>query len=94
LNDNYIKGEELKKLSNYPNLSKIRPSNNPISIIDDIKILSKFENLEILELFECPITKIDNYRTEVYKILPNLIVLDMIDKDGELYESDCIFYFK
>jgi hypothetical protein len=35
-----------------------------------------------------PINKIPNYREEVFKALPKLIVLDNTYKDGEMYYSE------
>lgn len=48
-------------------------------------------------MMDNPITKIGNYRDEVFKSLPKLLVLDNTYKDGEMYYSeDCkiiiIFY--
>jgi acidic leucine-rich nuclear phosphoprotein 32 family protein A/C/D len=93
LNDNFLKGEELSKLQIYPKLVKLRLSNNQINSFDEIEILGKFPNLQILDLMDCPIVKKDNYREEIFKILPNLQVLDMTYQDGELYESERNGYF-
>ncbi len=71
----------------------MRLSNNPITCLDDIKILTKFENLEVLDLLECPITNIINYRDELFKLLPKLVVLDLTYKNGELYESESNLIF-
>ena len=43
--------------------------------------------MNVLELFDCPITKIENYRVKVFECLPNLNVLDGMDKDGNEYIS-------
>lgn len=50
--------------------------------------MNKLKNLEVLEMINCPITKIHNYRDEVFKLIPNLAVLDGTFKDGEPYESE------
>ena len=52
------------------------------------KIKNSLENLAILDLIDNPITKIPNYREEVFKALPKLLVLDMTYKSGEAYYSD------
>lgn len=78
----------MSKLLAYPKLEKLRLSNNPISSLDELKTLSQLENLQVLDLMDCPITKINNYREEVFKTLPKLKVLDMMYQDGELYESE------
>jgi acidic leucine-rich nuclear phosphoprotein 32 family protein B len=48
--------------------------------------------LEVLDLTDCPICKIKDYREQVFKILPNLKILDMRYQDGTLYESEGKFY--
>lgn len=45
-------------------------------------------DLNILELLNCPINNIENYRDEVFKALPNLKVLDMQFKTGSPYETE------
>lgn len=37
---------------------------------------------------DCPINEVQNYKEEVFKILPKLQVLDMQYKDGRFYESE------
>ncbi len=39
-------------------------------------------------MMDNPISKIQNYREEVFKALPKLLVLDMTYKDGEMYYSE------
>ena len=90
-----MKSEELPKLGIYPNLLKLRLSNNPIESLDHLRTLAaKLPNLEILDLVSCPVTKSDSdsdnkeYREAVFKMFPKLQVLDMIYQDGAIYESD------
>ena len=70
----------------------MRLSNNLISKIEDIKCLNKLD-ISYLDLNSNPITHIDNYRDNVFKIFPNLNVLDGIDKDGQIVESEIGIFF-
>lgn len=36
-----------------------------------------------LDLYNCPVTAIDNYRNQVFELLPSLNSLDGLDKSGE-----------
>jgi Leucine-rich repeat (LRR) protein len=72
----------------YPKLSKLFLSNNLINSIEEIKVLSKLENLLVIDLFECPINKVKDYKKEIFKALPKLQVLDGKYKDGTEYEYE------
>ena len=87
LSDNKIAGSELKNLPAYENLKEIRLANTKIDSINDVKNLAKFKNLELLELEESPITKLENYRENIFEILPKLTYLDNITKDGQVYQN-------
>ena len=83
LSDNNFDGNELKNLPNYENLSQIKLANTKIKSFEDIHHLKKFKNLIFLELEESPICKLENYRTKIFEILPELAYLDNITIDGE-----------
>jgi len=87
LSDNKFVGGELKNLPAYESLTEIRLANTKIESIDDIQCLSRYKNLEILELEECPITKKPNYRQKIFEILPNLKYLDSLTVDGKPYHN-------
>jgi len=40
-----------------------------------------------LELEECPITKLDKYREKVFEILPDLLYLDNLNREGQPYQK-------
>lgn len=49
----------------------------------------KLENLKILDLFNCEVTNLNNYRQNVFKLLPQLRYLDGYDQDEkEAPDSD------
>ncbi len=85
--DNKITGSEFKNLPEYESIREIRLANNKIDSIEDIKVLTRFKNLEILELEECPITKYPKYRERIFEILPDLLCLDNFTKDGQPYNN-------
>lgn len=74
-------------LPSYESLREIRLANNKIESFEDIKTLSKYKNLEYLELEECPITKKPKYRETVFEILPDLLYLDNLTRDNQPYHN-------
>lgn len=46
------------------------------------------KNLEILDLFNCEVTEIDNYRDHVFTLVPNLKYLDGYDRNNREIEDD------
>lgn len=63
-------------------------SNNRIAAIEDLAQLAKLR-LESLDLYECPVTKIEGYRSKVFGLIPSLKYLDKVDMDGnERPETD------
>ena len=95
LSDNNLSGAELANLPKYENLQQIRLSNNrKINSFEDLKNLAKFQNLFLLELEECPISKLENYREKVFEMLPNLAYLDSISKNGDVLNNGKKIIFK
>ncbi|WOL05101.1 hypothetical protein Cni_G13824 [Canna indica] len=56
-------------------------SNNRIASLVDLSSLSKLR-LESLDLYECPVTKIEGYRSKVFGLIASLKYLDKMDGDG------------
>ena len=64
-------------------------SNNKIHSLDDLLPLSKLRKLVSLDLYECPVTRVHGYRSEVFASIKSLKYLDKLDaKDNERPESD------
>ncbi|CAG8462057.1 7696_t:CDS:2 [Diversispora eburnea] len=81
LSDNIISGG-LEALANakLENLNHLDLSNNKISEVVVLEPLRDLPSLKHLSLMECPITKIPNYREDVFKIIPQLDSLDDQDR--------------
>lgn len=63
-------------------------SNNRIASLEDLAPLAKLR-LESLDLYECPVTKIEGYRSKVFGLIGSLKYLDKADADGnDLPETD------
>lgn len=81
--DNHITGNELSNLLIYPKLTKINLCNNLIKEIKDLQCLQQLKELTNLDLSECPVTLLPQYREKMFEMLPQLKYLDLVSKTGE-----------
>ena len=84
LKNNKLKGDDFDTIPKlYPNLYKLKISFNQINSLDNLSCLNKLE-LKKIEVKENPFTKNDNeYRDKIYKIIPSLIIVDQMQKNGQ-----------
>lgn len=71
-----------------PKLTSLNLSGNKIKDFDELKPLASLEKLEILDLFNNEVTSAENYRNNVFRLLPSLKFLDGFDKDDNEAPSD------
>lgn len=71
-----------------PKLTILNLSGNKIKDFDELKPLSSMEKLEILDLFNNEVTSAENYRNNVFRLIPSLKFLDGFDKDDNEAPSD------
>ena len=84
LKNNKLKGDDFDIIPKlYPNLYKLKISFNQINSIDNLSCLNQLE-LKKIEVKENPFTKNDTeYRDKIYKIIPSLIIVDQMQKNGQ-----------
>ncbi|XP_008783458.2 acidic leucine-rich nuclear phosphoprotein 32-related protein-like [Phoenix dactylifera] len=89
LSDNRISGGlEFLVEAGLDGLRDLDLSNNRIQSLDYLAPLARLQ-LASLDLYECPVTKIKDYRSKVFGLIPSLKYLDKVDADGnERPESD------
>lgn len=80
LSDNRI-SNGLGALKDCPLLTHLNLSNNKIKDLEAIEPVKSFDSLTHLDLFNNDICNSDEYRTKVFKLLPNLKYLDDADAD-------------
>lgn len=66
-----------------PNLTHLNLSGNKIKDISTLEPLKKLKNLESLDLFNCEVTMLNEYRESLFELLPNLTYLDGFDADDQ-----------
>ena len=84
LKNNKLKGDDFDIIPKlYPNLYKLKISFNQINSLDNLSCLNQLE-LKKIEVKENPFTKNDaEYRDKIYKIIPSLIIVDNMQKNGQ-----------
>ncbi|KAF0987690.1 hypothetical protein HZS_1948 [Henneguya salminicola] len=85
LSDNRIR-DGLENLS-CPKLEQLKMSNNKVSTLDSLKPLTTLGCLKSVDLFNCPVCDIEEYRNSVFQMLPTLKILDGADVNGEEVDS-------
>lgn len=88
LSDNRITGG-LHLLHQSKRLQHLNLSGNRIKDFDSLEPLKEFHDLVNLDLYNCEVTKCDDYRQKVFNLLPNLHSLDGYDRnEKEVADSD------
>ncbi|CAH1252105.1 ANP32B [Branchiostoma lanceolatum] len=87
LSDNRIQGG-LNLLSGSGKLTHLNLSGNKIKDLETLEPLKDFQTLKNLDLFNCEVTQIENYRENVFNLIPSLKYLDGYDRaDKEADDS-------
>ncbi|XP_018106326.1 acidic leucine-rich nuclear phosphoprotein 32 family member A isoform X1 [Xenopus laevis] len=93
LSDNNISGGLEVLAEKCPNLTHLNLSGNRIKDLSTIEPLKKLEHLKSLDLFNCEVTNLNDYRENLFKLLPQLTYLDGYDRDDkEAPDSDAEGY--
>lgn len=87
LSDNRI-SSGLENLLATPNLTHLNLSGNKIKELAELSPLAALKNLRNLDLFNCEVTKVDQYRENVFKLLPDLKYLDGFNAESQEDEED------
>ncbi|XP_071969980.1 acidic leucine-rich nuclear phosphoprotein 32 family member B-like isoform X3 [Engystomops pustulosus] len=83
LSDNRISGGLEVLAEKTPNLTHLNLSGNKIKDINTLEPLKKLNHLMSLDLFNCEVTMLNNYRESVFTLLPQLASLDGFDADDQ-----------
>ncbi|XP_029622184.1 acidic leucine-rich nuclear phosphoprotein 32 family member B isoform X4 [Salmo trutta] len=89
LSDNRISGGLDVLAEKLPNLTHLNLSGNKLKDISTLEPLKKLDSLKSLDLFNCEVTNLNDYRESVFKLLPQLTYLDGYDvEDREAADVD------
>lgn len=86
LMENKFPAKDLHFIGTITSLQSLSLGSNTINSIEDVVPLKALENLIQLDLSETGLSKTDDYRKNVFELIPNLQVLDNLDVDGNEYE--------
>ncbi|XP_016145010.1 acidic leucine-rich nuclear phosphoprotein 32 family member B-like isoform X1 [Sinocyclocheilus grahami] len=89
LSDNRISGGLDALAEKLPSLTHLNLSGNKLKDISTLEPLKKLDHLKSLDLFNCEVTNLNDYRESVFRLLPQLAYLDGYDLDDrEASDSD------
>ncbi|KAG2462676.1 AN32E protein, partial [Polypterus senegalus] len=89
LSDNNISGGLETLAEKCPNLTELNLSGNKIKDLSTVEALKNLNNLKSLDLFNCEIANLADYREVIFKLLPQIIYLDGFDQeDNEAPDSE------
>ncbi|XP_055514307.1 acidic leucine-rich nuclear phosphoprotein 32 family member A-like [Leucoraja erinacea] len=83
LSDNRISGGLDVLAERTPSLTHLNLSGNKIKDINTLEPLKKLLNLRSLDLFNCEVTNLNDYRDSMFTLLPQLTYLDGYDQDDQ-----------
>ncbi|KAJ8335293.1 hypothetical protein SKAU_G00409320 [Synaphobranchus kaupii] len=89
LSDNSISAAMETLSEKCPNLTYLNLSGNKIKELRTVEALQNLKNLRSLDLFNCEITTLEDYRESVFQLLPQVTYLDGFDQeDNEAPDSE------
>ncbi|XP_069508363.1 acidic leucine-rich nuclear phosphoprotein 32 family member E isoform X1 [Ambystoma mexicanum] len=89
LSDNAISGGLEILVEKCPNLTYLNLSGNKIKELSTVEALQNLKNLKSLDLFNCEITNMEDYRDSIFELLPQITYLDGFDQeDNEAPDSE------
>ncbi|KAK1803639.1 hypothetical protein P4O66_020756, partial [Electrophorus voltai] len=89
LSDNRISAGLEVLADQLPNLTHLNLSGNKLKDLSTLEPLRNLHRLKSLDLFNCEVTTLDDYRGSVFKLLPQITYLDGYDPDDrEVSDSD------
>lgn len=89
LSDNNISGGLETLSEKCPNLTYLNLSGNKIKELSTVEALQNLKNLKSLDLFNCEITTLEEYRESIFELLPQVMYLDGFDaEDNEAPDSE------
>ncbi|XP_073423162.1 acidic leucine-rich nuclear phosphoprotein 32 family member E isoform X1 [Dendrobates tinctorius] len=89
LSDNSISGELDVLAERCPNLTYLNLSGNKIKDLSTVEALTNLKSLKSLDLFNCELTNLEDYRDKIFRKLPQITYLDGFDQeDNEAPDSE------
>ncbi|KAL7072246.1 hypothetical protein ACQ4LE_008480 [Meloidogyne hapla] len=83
LSDNKLTGGLEKLAQNCPRLYHLNLCANKIEVIKTLEPLKDLTELTALDLFDCSVTELPQYRKDVFTLLPQIRYLDGFDMNDE-----------
>jgi hypothetical protein len=89
LSDNELTAADLEKLTALKALTELHLNGNKIATVKDLEALKNLKALKILMIIETDLSNNnENYRAELFELLPQVEIIDGFDRDGQEVDLD------
>lgn len=86
--NNHLGDEAIETLTSLENLESLALDGNQISSLETFSLLSGLSKLKEISLSDCPVASTEGYREKLFKLLPQLEIVDDQDKEGNIIEEE------
>ena len=86
--NNHLGDEAIETLTSLENLESLAFDGNRISSLEKFSLLSGLSKLKEISLSDCPVASTQGYREKLFKLLPQLEIVDDQDKEGNIIEEE------
>ena len=86
--NNELTDEVIPHLVKLCNLESLALDGNRIESLEKFKLLSIMPKLREISLSDCPVAASEDYRERLFEILPQLEIIDDMNRDGEVIEFE------
>jgi hypothetical protein len=86
--NNNLSNGVLETLVNLESLESLALDGNKISSLEKFELLAGLAKLKEISLADCPVTETADYREKLFAILPQVQIIDDMDREGNVIELD------
>jgi len=87
LNDNKLKDSDLSQLAELKNLKYLSLAGNQLQNLESFELLKSNSKMKMIDLVGNPCAKNPEYRKTLFKLFPNLELVDYQDEEGREVDS-------
>lgn len=86
--NNALSNDAIGTVVNLANLESLAFDGNQITSLDNFSLLAGLSKLREISLADCPVAQEDGYREKLFSLLPQVQIIDDVDREGNVIELD------
>ena len=86
--NNTLSNDAIGTVVNLVNLESLAFDGNQITSLDNFSLLTGLSKLREISLADCPVTQEEGYREKLFALLPQVLIIDDVDREGNVIELD------